>query len=343
MTKSLTARSPGKLILSGEHAVVYGKPALALAINRYAESTVRAHLLPFVFFNFLNLRYAKAFTLNTLSVFREQLQREYQKFLEGGCSIREVLKKPFELLQFTVTHLLETWGVSLGSGLSSGLSVQSGSNIPMGCGMGSSAAAVMSMVYALAKFFNLDIDPIRFLSLGREAENLQHGRSSGLDLQVAMMGGCIRFEQGKVTQKPLPEMPFTLVQTGVPKSTTGQCVESVAKHFEKGMLGEDFAAVTESFSYALEKNNMHGLREAIRENHRLLVNIGVVPGKVQDFVKEIESSQGAAKICGAGTVQGNAAGVVLVVSENEELASIVEKYGYTLEHVQGETRGTHFV
>lgn len=339
MTRSLTARSPGKLILSGEHAVVYGKPALALAINRYAESTIRPHFLPFIFFNFLNLRYAKAFTLNTLSVFKEQLQIEYQKFLEGGCSIREVLKKPFELLQFTVTHLLETWGVSLGSGLS----VQSGSDIPMGCGMGSSAAAVMSMVFALAKFFNLDIDPIRFLSLGREAENLQHGRSSGLDLQVAMMGGCIRFEDGIVTQKPLPNLAFTLVQTGVPLSTTGQCVEGVAHHFTKGSLSEDFSAVTESFILALERNDMAALRDAIRENHRLLVNIGVVPEKVQDFIREIEARQGAAKICGAGSIIGNAAGVVLVMVPEEELKTLVKHYGYTIEHVQGEIRGTHFV
>jgi len=338
MKKQLRARSPAKLILSGEHAVVYGKPAIAMAINRYAESTVLSGLSSAILFNCMNLKYAKSFTLHTLKALKDRLQDEYRAFLEGHCGIREVLKKPFELLQFTVSHLLETWNIPL----SQGLEIRASSEIPIGCGMGSSAALVMSTLYALAHFLKLDIDPARFVALGREAENLQHGYSSGLDLHLAMAGGCLRFEKGNTVKRTIPKMPMHIVQTGVPLASTGECVERAAKHFKNSELAHDFGAVTNFFDEALQQNNLHKMQIAIRENHRLLVKIGVVPPKVQEFVSSIEKENAAAKVCGAGSVVGENAGVVLVVSE-KDLSSIVYKYGYSLQQVEGDFHGTHIL
>ncbi len=336
--KTLRARSPAKLILSGEHAVVYGKPAIAMAIDRYAESTILSNLSPAILFNCLNLKYAKSFTLHTLYALKERIQEQYHAFLEGNCGIRDVLRKPFELLQYTVTHLLETWNIPL----SQGLEIRASSSIPMGCGMGSSAALVMSTLYALAHFLKLEIDPIRFLSLGREAENLQHGYSSGLDLHLAMVGGCLRFQEGHTFKRTIPNIPMTIVQTGIPEVTTGQCVSFAAKHFKESTIGEDFAAVTECFDKALENNDIVAIQDCIRNNHRLLIEIGVVPLKVQDFVSAIEKEGAAAKICGAGSIAGDKAGVVLIVSQRD-LSPIAEEYGYSLQQVNGDLHGTHIL
>jgi mevalonate kinase len=212
----------------------------------------------------------------------------------------------------------------------------------MGCGMGSSAALVMSTLYALAHFFKLEIDPTRFLTLGREAENLQHGYSSGLDLHLTLNGGCLRFQEGRVFKRNACNLPMTIVQTGIPEATTGQCVSFVAKHFKKTTIGEDFAAVTECFDKALENNDIVTIQDCIRNNYRLLVKIGVVPLKVQDFVNTIEKEGAAAKICGAGSIVGDKAGVVLIVSQ-KDLSSIAHNYGYRLQQVNRDLHGTHIV
>lgn len=338
MISPLKARSPAKLILSGEHAVVYGKPAIAMAINRYAESTVISSLSPAILFNCLNLQYAKSFTVHTLRELRQRLQNKYHAFLEGRCGIRDVLKTPFELLQYTVTHLLETWNISL----SQGLEIYSSSEIPIGCGMGSSSAVVMSTLYALAHFLKIDIDPTRYLTLGREAENLQHGYSSGLDLQLAMSGGCLRFQEGQISKRDLPNMPMMMVQTGTPTTTTGQCVSIAAKYFKTSSIADDFEAITEAFDEALHTGNSAQLQACIRLNHQLLVKIGVVPSRVQDFIKALEAEGAVAKICGAGAVAGEKAGVVLVVTD-KDLSPIVNAYGYQLQPVQGDLYGTHLI
>ncbi len=336
--KQLRARSPAKLILSGEHAVVYGKPAIAMAVDCYAESMIISNLSSAILFNCLNLKYARSFTRKTLQLLKGRVQDQYHIFLEGKCSIREVIKKPFELLQFTVSHLLETLNISLPEGLE----IRSSSDIPMGCGMGSSAAVVMSTLYALNHFLGLNLDPVKFHSLGIAAENLQHGRSSGVDLQLAMSGGCLRYANGRAEQRVLPSMPMAIVQTGTPETTTGECVSAVQSYFTKGTMADEFAAVTDRFDQALQQNDQVSIREGIKENHRLLTRIGVVPEKVQAFIRDIEQVEGAAKICGAGAVKGDRAGVVLVLVD-ENVTSIVEQYGYHLQAIKGDLFGTCIV
>lgn len=338
MKQILRAKSPAKLILSGEHAVIYGQPAIAMAVNCYAESTITANLSSAILFNLLNLDYAKSLTIQALYALKDRLQNKYHAFLSGQCSIRDVLKRPFELLQYTVSNLLEKWNIPL----SQGLEISATSEIPIGCGMGSSAALVMSTLYAVSHFFNLEIDRHRYLSLGREAENLQHGFSSGLDLQLAMMGGCVRFQNGKVMQREMPKFPFNIVQTGVPESSTGQCVSFTAPFFKNGSLAEDFGAITTALDEALNTHNLPEIQNCIKKNHELLVKIGVVPLKIQEFVRAIEQSGGAAKICGAGSVSGDNAGVVLVVSD-QDLSSIIQDFKFSIQNVMGDTRGTHLV
>ena len=81
--------------------------------------------------------------------------------------------------------------------------------------------------------------------------------------------------------------------------------------------------------------------DCIRENHRLLTHIGVVPEKVQRFVLEVERLGGAAKISGAGAVLGDNAGLLIVLLQEDELKKICEPFGFSILAIEGESRGTY--
>jgi len=330
--------APGKLILSGEHAVVYGKPALAMAVNRYVTATATPQLLPIVSFDLSDLAYEHGLTFTALKRLKSRIKQKYQRFIQGDFKIRDVLQKPVELAQFAFTLFLETLNLKL----TQGIKIRIQSDIPMGCGMGSSAATVLSIVHAIAHHLQVDLSHEIFYRLGLEAENMQHGYSSGLDLRVSLHGGCLFVQEGHIHQRPIPQLSMYLVNTGSPKSTTGECVTHAAPFFKNSQIGDDFAHVTEAMDKAFTINNTAHVMDAVRANHALLTKIEVVPHAVQHFIHEIERQGGAAKICGAGSVAGDKAGVVLVVTENmNELADLCAQYHYAILPIAGEARGVH--
>jgi mevalonate kinase len=336
----MKVQAPGKLILSGEHAVVYGHPALAMAVNRYVTAIATPQPAPHISFDLSDLAYEHRLSLSTLHTLKNRIKRKYQQFVKGDFKIRDVLQKPVELAQVAFSLFFEVLNIKL----TQGMKIRLESTIPMGCGMGSSAATILSVVHAIANHLEVTLPPEMFLRLGLEAENMQHGYSSGLDLQVSLYGGCIYMEAGQLHQRNLPTLPMYLVNTGSPETSTGECVEGAAKYFKNSKIGSDFAAVTTAMDEAFRNADLSYSQRMIRANHRLLVQIHVVPKKVQCFVEEIEQLGGAAKICGAGTISGDTAGVALVIIENETaLTDLCARYHYSLLAVSGESRGVHIV
>lgn len=334
----LKTKAPAKLILSGEHAVVYGYPALAVAINRYTEVTIRWTLPLHFSFHFIGIDFRQKVTFHTLQKLKRKLKDQYQKYCLGHVNIREVLQKPFELSLFTFINVLD----HLKSKLPTGIDIVTDSNIPLGCGMGSSAASVISLIYALTHFLDINFNLEDYLKLGVELENLQHGYSSGLDVNTVYHGGCLRYEKGQFEKRSIPDLLIQLVQTGQPKSSSGECVSQASSYFKKSHIGEDFSAVTNELDQALQNHSLHSVKKCIHQNHRLLRTIGVVPNKIDRFIVDIEKLGGAAKICGAGSVHGDNGGAVLVVSDNP-INSLVKQYGYSIMPIQTDNQGTRIV
>lgn len=334
----MKAIAPGKLILSGEHAVLYGCPAVAMAIDRSAQAEITAHDADSVSFSLGNYNYHESFTLRALQDLRTRVSDSYKLFLDGRLGIRDVVRKPVELFQYAFIMVLD--GLHLK--LEQGLKVQLFSNIPIGCGLGSSAATVLSEVRAVGHFFRVDFRPDWHYRYSLEAENMQHGRASGVDSYMSLHGGCARFQNGEVQQLPLPGGPLFLVQTGMPATTTGECVVAVAREFEHSKIWEEFTEVTGEFERALVQGDLAAMQSAIRRNHRLLSRIGVVPMRVQAFIAEVERWGASAKICGAGAVAGDGGGMVLVAAPQPPL-EICRRYGFEIVAVRGEPLGARMV
>lgn len=336
---SLKVQAPGKLILSGEHAVLYGNPALAIAIDRHAETSLFwQEQTNSITFHLLNLGYTASLTLQKLHELKQRVQNKYNQFLNGECTIIDVIRRSFELLQYAVIHILDRFNIQLPNSMK----MYTTSQVPVGCGMGSSAATIVSVIHAIDNFLGLDISDAGYLDLGREIESLQHGKSSGLDIYAVLFGGCVKFADGKVCKKPLPKVPMYIVNTGSPEVSTGQTINAARSYFEDQLLLDDFAAVTNAFEQALIKNDKAEIQNCIRANHKLLTTVGIVPKRVQEFIAEVENHGAAAKVCGAGASCGDSAGAVLVVAD-DEVTHIAQKYGYDMFPIQGDADGAKII
>ena len=341
--KSIKVQAPGKLILSGEHAVVYGAPAIVVAINRHATTSIFQQASPGIAFDLLHSTYQKARPISLLRKLKHRLEADYEVFLQGEKGIKEVIKKPFELLEYTATKMLDKLAQNEAS-KTPGFKVKTQSTIPTGCGMGSSAATITSTNYALSHFFEQKLSQEQYFELGLNAENLQHGRSSGLDIQAAMQGGALKFRQNTLTKLSFKEnIPMWVVNTGSRATSSGECIQQAKTHFEQSdtLLGE-FTSVTNAIEEHLASGNLQALIDAIRANHRLLVQIGVVPEKIQLFIQMIEDEGGAAKICGAGGIQGDHAGMVLIIHEQPPSESI-KSFGFELEKIDIVQQGVQII
>ncbi len=330
--------SPGKIILSGEHSVVYGCPALALAVNRHATTTITPQLSKMFSLNLFSSRYMDSVTIKTLREVKDRLASKYQSFLDGKCGIKDVLQTPFELTEFVLINFMDR----VNTKILDGLNIHSDSNIPIGCGMGSSAALILTILLAVSRFLRMPLNEEKLLRLAIEAENLQHGKSSGIDLHTSLNGGCVYFKEGQRYNRAIPKIPMFVINTGTPISTTGDCVSTVKQQHANSNIWSDFNSVTLNMDHALQYDNFEEFQRLVRENHQLLVDIGVVPEKVQRFISDVEATGAAAKICGSGAVTGDSSGIVLACAESEkQIQLICDRYGYALTEVCGEPQGLH--
>lgn len=334
----MKAIAPGKLILSGEHAVVFGRPALAMAIDRSAQSVITSGPGDLVSFNLVDFQSTDSFTLRALRDMRDRVLRNYRLFLDGQLGIRDVMYKPVELFEYMFINILD--GLHLK--LNESINIQTRSDIPIGCGLGSSAATVLSAARALGHYFRVDFRPDWYYRYSMEAEKLQHGYPSGVDSYISVNGGCALFRNGNAEPAPLPRFNLYLVNTGTPETTTGECVVDVRSRYENDRIWDAFEGVTLGLTEAVRKNDMDEIRRHIRENNQLLSRIGVVPEKVQRFISSIEAAGGAAKVCGAGSIRGDNGGMVLVI-DDQPPSMLCQEYGYTITSVRGDPLGTRII
>jgi mevalonate kinase len=325
---------PGKLIISGEHAVVYGNPALAAAIDRYVHiqlTPVDEDAIQFAVAEFqqplVNIPLAE------LPKCMQELRERYQDFLQGKLEVNQITRHVYDLPLYTIGLFYEYAKVPLIQGLRLTVS----GDLPIGYGLGSSAAIIVAILRILAKFFDKSYSAAELHPLTMQVENLQHGHSSGLDPSVCLHEGVILYDQKSINPRVLAPWPAYLINTGQPLSSTGECVEKVKTHASNSHLWAEFSAATLACDQALQNQEPDKLYQAIARNHQLLCQLGVVPPRIQEFIAQLEQLQSVAKVCGAGSVRGDNCGYLLVLTAEHNLKDIeriTKQFGFVIERVQ---------
>jgi mevalonate kinase len=317
-------KSPGKIILSGEHAVVYDNPALGMAVNHFAKTIIdkeeveTTKNLKKIQINLPNFSYSGNFSL--LDIKNTAIE----------IATTKAFSQPVELIEYMLTYLADYFSVDFSR---YALKITITTDIPVGSGMGSSAAVIVSFVRVFTELFAVRTDLKELFTLAKNIENIVHKKSSGLDIYLALHGGVV-FYDGKLFHKRNNlQVPISLINTGKPVSSTAECVSFAGKYLKMPGILHDFAAVTCEMDDILQKNDYSGIKNVVRENHVLLTNIGVVPEHIQEFIRKIENIGGAAKISGAGAVRGDSAGMVLVFVDDDKidaLQKITAQYNFEM-------------
>jgi len=265
----MSGRAFGKLILLGEHTVVYGAPALVAGIQRGVE--------------------ARAEVTDASGHELKLLDTEVMADPEG-----EPLAQAY--------HALVEAG-----GACDGLSLVLRGDLPAGVGLGFSAAAGVALARAIELLAGDEVDEQRVRARAMAWERVFHGNPSGVDVAAAMAGGCARFVRGEGATKVAVRTPLALSVglTGSPGSTRAM-VDAVAElRGRRPELVERsidaVAALVDNAISAVQVGDHEALGELMNLNQMLLAGLLVSTDSIEDLVG-IARDVGAlgAKLTGAG-------------------------------------------
>ncbi len=270
------ASAPGKIILFGEHAVVYGRPALAVPVTQvHADVEVVKSTRPGIWIDAADVDLHAE--LNTL---------------------------PSDHPIASVIHnFLFLWRVSPFPDLA----VRISSTIPVASGLGSGAAVTVALTRALASHFNHPITDEDVNVFAYEIEKLHHGTPSGIDNTVITYASPVYFIKGNPIETFRVAKPFTIVigDTGI-RAPTRESVGDVRKLWEANkplweVIFDQVGEIARAAREAIESGDTDQLGELMNENHALLQELTVSSPEL-DVLTAAARQAGAlgAKMSGGG-------------------------------------------
>lgn len=320
------ATVPGKLILMGEHAVVYGHPALVATIGLRARAEARRGAEGGVTFELRSLGVEGGASWDELARYAAGRREAWEAYraAPGPESFRRVRgDDPAHLVKVALGEI----ALAEGAQTLPPLELAVVSEIPIGSGMGSSAAVAVAVLAAVLGLAGADTSLGRLERLALEVERRQHGMPSGADHGTVLRGGVQRIRRGgggELSIAPLAAAAGALAglvvyDTGEPAESTGEVVAEVRRRRDADRarfeaLFEEMGRHTETLAAALRAAAVEpaAVRDTVRGFEGCLEAIGVVPAPVRRVVRAVEEAGGAAKISGAGALSARAAGVLLV-------------------------------
>jgi len=299
------ALAPAKVILTGEHFVVYGAAAIVAAVNIYSKAIV-------------SRRNDKAIVVRSSSPRRIMSFIDGSpRVIEGGKDTRTVLEPICHVTRAALEHL---------DGEERGLDIQIDSAIPVGVGLGSSAAVAVSTISAAAKLLRKRVNREAIRRLAFESECMIHKAPSGIDQTVSTFGGVIVYRREKPFQRiPIKRtFPIIIGNTGKTRSTGAMVSKVRAFLIGRSALERKILRSAERVSKkalaALQRGDVRQLGELMNLNHELLRQIEVSTGELDGLVSVArEAGAFGAKLTGAG-----GGGCMIAVAPTHRTANVVQ-------------------
>lgn len=278
----------GKVLLFGEHAVVYGVPALALGIARGMEVFASA--------GEARLR---------IPAWDLDVAPNEGRVGDSFAALRASLAAAHPDADFGATLVAEP-------------------SIPAGAGLGSSAALAVASARALASHAGITLGDGALFDAAMASERVFHGDPSGLDHSVAMHGGALRYVRGEAPVRIEGPAGATLVIAQVaPGADTGKMVAGVRARrdaFPRVIepVIQAIGALTLEGSAAFEAGDIARLGTLLDVNHGLLVGLGVsTPELDVACARAREAGALGAKLTGAG-----GGGCIVALARDAEAESV---------------------
>jgi hydroxymethylglutaryl-CoA reductase len=291
----------GKVILLGEHSVVYGSHAIAAPISLAMQAKVwdsdnGIHLL----------------------IPRWGVEEKIQRNADHKYSIYKSLDMIFEKL-----------GIQDRS-----IKIEVIPHVPRAMGLGGSAALAVAIIRALDAHFKLNLNDEDINQLSYESEMLAHGNASGIDNTLATYGKFSLFKRGTPPEfrelKVKEPIPIVIGLSGV-ESLTAKMVSKVKNSWENNKIlynriFDEIDGLTLQAVEAIEKNDLLQLGELMNINQGLLNALQVSSRELEDLI-EISRRNGAvgAKLTGSG---GGGAMIAICPEGAEKVAFAIRKSGY---------------
>lgn len=321
------ASAPAKVILFGEHFVVYGNPAILAAINK--RISVNACTITH--------DEDKIVIRSDIGVAGEYWHNGKFNALEGGSKTKTVLDPLYRAIR---QILLKRNNKNMG------IEIVISSRVPPGMGLGSSAASCVATVAAVDSLFQKDPSRQKVCELAIESERLIHKRTSGADCYVSTFGGLMQYYSKSKSFKIIDtkgSLSLVVASTGI-KHSTSDLVAGVKRFkdthkilFES--LAKQASDICLQACTAIQSGKCDKIGELMNENQIILQQIGISHHKVDDII-DICNKAGAigAKITGAG---GGGAIIALASSKQEstKIASHVNAAGYQSFEVEIDFKG----
>ena len=272
------ASAPGKIIVFGEHFVVYGIKAILCSINKRITATSQ-------FSDDKKIRIRSLLGESEMSIESLNLESVQHKFM----------KPFFYIAQKAVKE----------NSMEHGIEISIESEIPAGVGLGSSSAACVAATASVNGLFHkLPKDEV--VKIAIQAERTIFEQNSGADSSVSTFGGLVSYDLKSGFQNISSRNDLSFVISNSTQVHDTQDVVRQVRNFKEEnnelfnkLCNEEIEIVNNAIA-SLEKNNLSNLGLLMLRNHDLLKQIGVSTEKIDFLVNEAKKTSYGAKITGAG-------------------------------------------